>query len=108
MPPIEDPTKPVIFISYSHKDEIWKDRLEAQLKVLQYGGVLVTWTDRQIGGGLDWEASIETAMKRAAVAVLLVSAQSLTSDFILRKEVVTLLRRRHQEGLRFIPVIVEP
>lgn len=41
-------SKPTVFISYSHKDEVWKDRLETQLRVLQFEGLLETWTDRQI------------------------------------------------------------
>jgi class 3 adenylate cyclase/CheY-like chemotaxis protein len=42
------------------------------------------------------------------VAVLLISAHSLNSDFILRKEVITLLHRRDHEGLRVFPIIIEP
>jgi hypothetical protein len=33
-------TKPTIFISYSHKDEGWKDRLVTHLGVLQSQGLL--------------------------------------------------------------------
>ncbi len=47
-------SKPTVFISYSHKDELWKDRLETQLRVLRFEGMLGTWTDRQIGAGDDW------------------------------------------------------
>ncbi len=46
--------KPMIFISYSHKDEKWKDRLVAQLGVLQHEGLLDIWDDRRIGAGEDW------------------------------------------------------
>ncbi len=61
-------SKPTVFISYSHKDEVWKDRLETQLRVLQFEGMLETWTDRQIGAGDDWYRKIEEAMNRAAAA----------------------------------------
>jgi hypothetical protein len=47
-------------------------------------------------------------MARASVAVLLVSADFLTSDFILGKEVPRLLKRRDEQGLRVFPVIVRP
>ena len=30
----------IVFISYSHKDEAWKDRLLTQLGVLQAGGLI--------------------------------------------------------------------
>jgi len=100
------PTKPTVFISYSHKDEIWKDRLMSQLRVLSKRGFLSLWDDRQISAGEDWYEQIEKAMTAASVAVLLVSADSLTSDFILREEVSQLLRRRDKEGLLIMPVIV--
>jgi len=47
-------------------------------------------------------------MDAASVAVILVSANSLTSDFILREEVEYLLRRRKEEGMSIFPVILEP
>lgn len=100
--------KPTVFISYSRKDEIWKNKLEAQLDVLRTQGLLDVWSDREIGAGTDWRAEIDAAIDRAAVAVLLVSADSLTSDVILEKEVKPLLERRRREGLTFFPIIVRP
>jgi len=101
-------TKPTVFISYSHKDEEWKDRLVTHLGVLQQEGILDTWDDRRIGAGEDWYQEIQEAMAAASVAILLVSANSLTSEFILREEVARLLERRDKEGLRIFPVIVKP
>ncbi|NJD52671.1 MAG: hypothetical protein FIB07_07360 [Candidatus Methanoperedens sp.] len=46
-------TKPTIFISYSHKDESWKDRIVTHLGVLAQEGLLDTWDDRRIGAGED-------------------------------------------------------
>ncbi len=101
-------TQPIVFISYSHKDEVWKDRLVTQLGVLQHQGILRLWDDRRIGAGADWLAEIQEAMEAASVAVLLVSANSLTSDFILNKEMTRLLERRDEEGLRIFPIVIKP
>jgi hypothetical protein len=101
-------TKPAVFISYSHKDEKWKDRLVTHLGVLQSQGLLDLWDDRRIGAGEDWEQEIQEAMDAASVAVLLVSAHFLTSRFILGEEVPRLLERRDKEGLHIFPVIVKP
>jgi len=99
---------PVVIISYSHADEEWKDRFSKHLGVLEHHGYLTQWHDRKINAGDDWFAEIETAFDCASVAVLLVSANSLTSDFILQEEVTTLLRRRDEEGLRIFPVLIKP
>jgi hypothetical protein len=100
--------KPTVFISYSHKDEDWKDRLVTHLGVLHHQGLLDLWDDRRIGAGEDWKREIQEAMAAASVAVLLVSANFLTSQFILGEEVPRLLERRDKEGLRIFPVIVKP
>jgi tetratricopeptide (TPR) repeat protein len=95
---------PTIFICYSHKDKSWKERLVTQLGVLDVD----VWDDRRIAAGADWLPEIEQAIGRASVAILLISADSLTSDFIRHEEVPRLLERRRGEGLRVIPLIVRP
>jgi len=100
--------RPLIFISYSHKDEAWKNRLVSHLKVLQYQDRLQTWDDRQINAGQDWYQEIETALNAASIALLLISRHSLTSNFILKEEVARLLQRSAAEGVRLFAVIVSP
>jgi hypothetical protein len=48
------------------------------------------------------------AVKAAQVAVLLISAEFLTSDFIRRKEVPPLLTRRESQDLQVVPILVRP
>ena len=99
---------PKVFISYSHKDEEWENRLQAQLAVLENQGLLSVWEDRKIAGGDDWYPAIEQAIESAHIAILLISANFLSSKFILGKEVPPLLERRKKEGLRVIPLILKP
>jgi tetratricopeptide (TPR) repeat protein len=101
-------TAPSVFISYSRKDEAWKDRLVRQLQVLALEGAYEVWDDRQIAAGDAWEKKLETAMASARAAILLISADFLTSKFIRGTEVPRLLQRRAQEGVRVIPLIVQP
>lgn len=100
--------KPTVFISYSHRDEDWKDRLVAHLGVSQKQGLFYAWEDRLIRGGEDWYQKIHDAMNAASVAILLVSANSLTSDFILNEEVQRLLQLQKVVGLHIFPVIIKP
>jgi hypothetical protein len=96
--------KPIIFISYSHKDETWKDQLVTQLKVLS--DRLDVWDDRKIQLGTDWYPAIEKAINEADAAILLVSADFLTSQFILNKEIPKLLERREKDGVFVFPLII--
>src|SRR5215470_11517479 len=101
-------TTPTVFISYSHRDEMWKDRLLTQLRVFQQHSILELWHDRRIGAGADWYQEICQALEAAHVAVLLISANFLTSPFILREEVARLLMRAQQDGLPIVPILVRP
>lgn len=101
-------SKPTVFISYSHKDEAWKDWLVSHLGVLQHEELLDIWDDRRIIAGDDWYPEIQNAIDTASVAILMVTADFLNSKFILGEEVPRLLKRREKEGLRIFPVIVKP
>ena len=107
-PPRATIDKPTVFISYSHQDEDWKDLVLTHLGVAQHESILELWDDRRISGGDDWEQEIRQAMDAASLAVLLVSANFLTSDFILKDEVPRLLQRRAGEGLRIFPIVIKP
>ncbi|WP_438025810.1 toll/interleukin-1 receptor domain-containing protein [Sorangium sp. So ce233] len=100
--------RPTVFISYHHQDKEWKDRLVQHLKVIEKQGLLEVWDDARIGAGENWRQEIAREIARARIAVLLVSADFLTSDFVLTEEVPRLLRGRQATGLRVVPVLVRP
>lgn len=97
-----------VFISYAHEDELFKDALVTMLAGLQRRGVIDAWHDRRIEEGDEWRASIEAAMNRCDLALLLVSSDFLASRFIQDHELPRLLQRRMEQGLRVVPVIVRP
>lgn len=96
------------FISYSHKDERWKNRLMTQLAVLEFEGLLHVWADTRIAAGEDWYQRIQNAMDDSRVAVLLVSPDFLASRFIRNEEVPCLLQRHAQNGMVILPLIARP
>ena len=98
---------PTVFISYSHKDETWKDKLLPHLRALETAGIgMQVWHDRKIDGGDKWYPEIQDAMGNAAVAVLLVSADFLASPFCVQEEVPALLKRQEQHGMLLVPVLL--
>jgi len=99
--------KPVdVFISYAHKDEIYKDELIKMLSPLQDQGILKIWQDREIEPGQEWFQAIRTAMNACDIALLLISSDFLDSRFIKGVEIPNLLKRRREEGLKVIPIII--
>jgi small GTP-binding protein len=97
-----------IFISYSHKDETYKDELVTMLAGLQSNGVIDAWHDRRIEAGDEWYKSIQDAMDDCDLSLLLVSPDYLASRFIQEEEQPRLLLRRQEMQLRVIPIIVRP
>jgi hypothetical protein len=103
-------TSPVakVFISYSQQDQLWLERLQVYLKPLEREGWIDRWDDTQISPGTRWREAIDKALAESQVAVLLVSAHFLASDFIAKNELPPLLAKAAQKGTHILPVIVSP
>src|SRR5687767_13204149 len=99
---------PVVFISYSHRDEEWRDRIRDHLRALTIDGRVDAWSDERIRTGTDWRTEIQSALTSARAAILIVTRHFLSSSFIQQEEISALLRRRHEDGLRIYAVIAEP
>jgi hypothetical protein len=100
------PTRTKVFISYSHADKEWLDRLKRHLKPLVREGNLDCWDDTHIRPGDDWKQEIQNALDTAQVAVLLISADFFASDFIDKTELPPLLDAAQAEGVLILPVII--
>ncbi len=95
-----------IFVSYSRDDEKWRKRLVDQLSVIEQAGHIDIWCDRKLTPGEDWVRRLDEEMSTARVAVLLVSASFLTSQFILKHEVPQLFKRHEHDGMIVYPLLV--
>lgn len=97
-----------VFISYSHKDKNYLERLTVHLKPLEKKGLIDAWSDTRISAGDLWKKEIEKALRETQVAILLVSADFLASDFIVDNELPPLLEAAANDGATVIPVILKP
>lgn len=97
-----------IFISYSHKDISWLERLRVHLKPLERDYEFDIWDDRQIKAGQNWRDEINLLISTAKVAVLIISADFLASEFITENELPPLLDAAEIDGAKILSLIVSP
>jgi len=91
-----------VFISYSHKDARHLAELRQFLVPFEREYGIAIWDDQKIQPGTAWEVEITDALKRAKVAVLLVTANFIASEFVSRSELPPILRAAQSEGLRIL------
>lgn len=97
-----------IFISYSHKDAEWLERVTIHLKPLgRYYGI-DEWDDRRLRTSDKWKVEISRALNNATIAILLFSPNFMASDFIINNELQPLLENADKKGVKIMPVMVRP
>jgi len=95
-----------VFISYSKKDTKWLAHLRTHLSYLEREYKFSIWQDSRIQVGADWRVEIENAINTARVAILMVSANFISSEFIANEELPALLNAAEKEGALIFPIIV--
>ena len=103
------PTRKCIFISYSHRDEAYLTELQLMLKpLLTEWDKLELWADTQIKPGSKWREEIQRGLDSAKVAVLLVSADFLASDFVTTDELPVLFKAANNRELQILWMYLSP
>jgi TIR domain len=97
-----------VFISYSHHDAEWLQRLQVHPRPLVRASSVDVWADARITPGLRWQEEIRRALDSTKVAVLLISADFLASEFIAGLELPVLLEAAQNDGAIILPVIISP
>jgi internalin A len=94
-----------IFISYSKHDIDPKDTLIKHLSGLR--DKVVTWHDRDVLPGEEWDERIKTVLNQSDIVLYLVTHHSMATDYIQNVE-LPLIEQRCQSGeCTLIPIIVD-
>jgi tetratricopeptide (TPR) repeat protein len=113
-----EPKKPLIVISYAHADEP-EEPTEGEVKWLSFvtdylkpaikHGAVDLWLDRLMPGGANWEPEIEKKFRACDIFILLVSRHSLSSNYVVDKEIPIIRERQaNGEAVHFYPLVLTP
>ncbi|MDB5583790.1 MAG: family P-loop domain protein [Bradyrhizobium sp.] len=110
--------KPVIFISFSQKDEpakpnsdevAWLTFVQSFLAPAVRTGIFDIWVDEHLHGGDVIDAEVRAKLAECDIFVLLVSRHSLASTYVIETEIATIRQRqRNGEAVRIFPIVLSP
>lgn len=96
----------LLFVSYSHADKQWLEKILKFLKPYFPADRLVVWSDRAIHPGCKWQGAVDDALARTRLAVLLVSPDFLVSAFILERELPAFLAADQRREYVLLPILL--
>lgn len=95
-----------IFIAYAREDESLRIRLDKHLAALRRNSKAITWCDAKIEPGKEWEKSIFTALSKARIILLLISADFIDSNYCYDIEMKNAIERHESGTAIVIPIIL--
>jgi TIR domain len=96
----------VLFLSYSHRDDKFREALQKDLEALQ--AYVRAWYDGKIKGGDEIDPQIAHYLNEADVILLLVSPDFLRSSYVRERELPLAIQRHRAGEARVIPIILRP
>ncbi|OWV28704.1 toll/interleukin-1 receptor domain-containing protein [Halomonas campaniensis] len=97
-----------VFISYSHKDESYKESLLEHMASLRRSGLIDEWHDRKIIPGQNWAEEISENVASSNLIIFLVSASFLNSDYCITKEASKAMEMHANGEAILVPILIRP
>jgi len=96
-----------IFFSYSKHDREYLDQLKKHLTPLKRSGQIKSWDDHHILPGEEWDEKIKMELAQADIIILMVSVESIATDYICDVEIKQAIARHEKGDAVVIPVILD-
>lgn len=93
-----------VFVSYSTMDKDVAAKVKATLEA---HGIKVTIDSESMPAGGDIRAFIDKSIRETQVTLLIVSKNSLTSDWVALESVESFAAEKHREGKKFIACFID-
>ncbi|MBQ7795462.1 MAG: toll/interleukin-1 receptor domain-containing protein [Lachnospiraceae bacterium] len=97
-----------VFMSYSHVDEGFKEKLEVHLSPLKRNKKICSWNDSELLVGTMIDDEINKHLEHDDIIILLVSADFINSDYCYGIEMEKAIERCKKGECKIVPVILRP
>lgn len=97
-----------VFFSYSHKDEKFREELDAHLSPLRRNKIIEVWNDRVIDAGKEFDKVIDSNLLDSNIILLLISSNFINSDYCYDIEMEEALNMHNSGSASVIPIILQP
>src|SRR5258708_25887346 len=97
-----------IFFCYARKDQQLLENLKLHLMPLQRSKLISMWYDADITPGTLWEEEIRKHLDTSELILLLVSPDSIASEYCYSTEMVRAMERHKLGEAQVIPIILRP
>lgn len=95
-----------IFVSYSHMDKHWLEKLNISLNAIERFAGIKAWSDKLILSGTKWNEEIVKALSSTKIAVFLVTPYFLASKFIQENEMNYFLEINETQNIPILWIAV--
>lgn len=95
-----------VFISYSHRDKEWFNKLQLMLAPVEAFHGIKVWDDQEIIPGTYWHNAIKNALSQTRLAICLVSPNFINSSFITTNELNYFMEEAEKQNVRIFPLSV--
>ena len=95
-----------LFISYSQKDDRYRDQFDSFLEAYGIKGEIERWTDTRIESGQKWEPEILGNLESADIIVLLLSTDFIRTNYCMQVEAKRALERAEKGECAVVPIVI--
>lgn len=96
------------FVSYSQRDERYRQKLDISLAQLRRNNLISVWHDRIILPGQQWNQEVDRQLEDADIVLVLTSPDFLASDYAYGREMLRALKRHEAGEAIMVPIILRP
>lgn len=95
-----------VFISYSHKDQEWFNKLQLMLAPVEAFHGIKVWDDKEIMPGIYWHDAIKYALSETRLAICLISRNFINSSYIKTNELKYFIEEATKQNIRIFPILI--